>query len=94
LSHGCSPPLENRPGRWYAKERDERETGARSKTNRWQENRVAGEQDRQDIRTSRQEREERRRTEIVTVRETGKRSRWSGTSSDEEGRPAPNKQRK
>jgi hypothetical protein len=89
------PPLEERPGRWYAKERDERETGARSKTtNRWQENRQAGEQDRQDTRTSRQERDERRRTEIVTVRESGKRTRWSRTSSEDEGRPATNKQRR
>jgi hypothetical protein len=72
-------PQQDRGGRWYAKERTEAETGARSKTKR-PENRTAGAKDQQ-------ERWQDRSDTTTTSRTTSKRTRWSGTSSEEEERP-------
>jgi uncharacterized coiled-coil protein SlyX len=90
---GLLPPIQREPwrpeqrdGTWYRKEQEGRETGARSKTTRTQqENRGAGVQDQQ-ARTGSgrwdgngQGRDRDRRH--------SKRTRWSNTSSEEEGQP-------
>jgi hypothetical protein len=75
------PPQDQRDGWWYSKERDKQELGARSKTtnnnSRWAENRPAGAQDQRETRFS--------GPNTMNARTT-KRTRWSGTSSDDEER--------
>jgi hypothetical protein len=74
------PVQEQRDGRWYSKERDERELGARSKTTantRWTENRPARVPDQRETRYG--------RPDTIETR-TAKRTRWSGTSSEDEDR--------
>jgi hypothetical protein len=69
---------EQRDGRWYSKERDDRDLGARPRTSRWSENPRAGERDQRETRNS--------RPAIIDARHATKRTRWSGTSSEEEDR--------
>jgi hypothetical protein len=84
------PQQDQREGRWYAKVRDETDLGARSKTTGRSENRNAGAADRQETRQSRTERDgAAARSQDETVRGRAsrtatKRTRWSGTSSEEE----------
>jgi hypothetical protein len=90
--NGLLPPLrreqqwrpeqrsETREGRWYRKEPNESDLGARSKTNRWQENGGARAKD-QPARGAGGRWDDNGRDR---ERRHSKRQRWSGTSSEEE----------
>jgi hypothetical protein len=87
---GLLPPVQREPwrpetreGRWYRKEPEERDLGARSKTSRQPENRGAGAPDQQARGASG------RWDGNGTGRDSrhSKRSRWSGTSSEEDDHP-------